>query len=351
MIVNVDGESPDGTAEAFQATPTAFPKVSIAVRDPPGGKGANLRRFFEFCETTGVDHLATIDGDLRSIEDDWVPSLLGPLISGSADFVAPLYRRNRFEAAITNHLAYPLVFAWLGSELRQPIGGEFGISRRLLRYVLSEPWSTEVFRYGVDIFLAIHAAGAGFRIDQACLGRKVHNPTYTRMVPMFSQVFSTALGLLGRYPAPGGRLAPAGLGGAIDESRDFDHRESARTLSIAMRARVIEFGPAYESWAGVDAGRLLASAGATTLRMTPEIWVDAFAGALVEARRDASPLRIAELTCQLEPLFFLRAVDFWEASGFRTVAEIEEELAFQATLLRETVTARGFFHRAARESA
>ena len=44
--------------------------------------------------------------------------------------------------------------ALYGQQIRQPIGGDFGMSRALMRHYLSLPvWDTDVARYGIDIWM------------------------------------------------------------------------------------------------------------------------------------------------------------------------------------------------------
>jgi glucosylglycerate synthase len=135
-IVNVDGDSPDGTAGVFRGVPTACRKVSLVVTDRPGGKGVNVLRFLRHCLEHDADALAILDADVISVTPEWMDRLLGPVVAGTADFVAPLYRRSRYEGAVTAHFAYPYFYAMAGIDLRQPIGGDFGLSAALARHLL-----------------------------------------------------------------------------------------------------------------------------------------------------------------------------------------------------------------------
>ena len=49
---------------------------------------------------------------------------------------------------------YPLTRALYGQRIRQPIGGDFGMSRPLVRHYLAQPvWDTDVARFGIDIWM------------------------------------------------------------------------------------------------------------------------------------------------------------------------------------------------------
>ena len=64
----------------------------------------------------------------------------------------------------------------LGLSVRQPIGGEFGISSRLVaRYLERDDWDTDVARYGIDIWMTTIAIAEGYRVCQSFLGAKLHD--------------------------------------------------------------------------------------------------------------------------------------------------------------------------------
>src|SRR5439155_184091 len=83
--------------------------------------------------------------DLRSIAPEWIELLAGPILKGGYDFVAPLYARHKHDGTITNTVTYPLTRALYGLRIRQPIGGDFGVSGDLVRhYLKAADWTSEV---------------------------------------------------------------------------------------------------------------------------------------------------------------------------------------------------------------
>ena len=66
------------------------------------GKGNALRAVFQTARTLGVKGCALIDGDTRSVTPDWVNNLLTPIVRENYDFVAPYYKRYKFDGTITN---------------------------------------------------------------------------------------------------------------------------------------------------------------------------------------------------------------------------------------------------------
>jgi hypothetical protein len=199
VIVNADGGSRDGTSDVVARSTGDMPTITGAYVGPPG-KGSAFRAIFEVATELGVEACAVVDSDLRSITPEWIKRLISPIREHSADYVTPLYARHKFDGTITNNIAYPLTRALYGLRLRQPIGGEFGFSPELARDFLdgtalakADVWSTDVARFGIDIYMTTTALVTGRRAVQAFLGAKIHDPKDpgADLAPMFTQVVST----------------------------------------------------------------------------------------------------------------------------------------------------------------
>ncbi len=147
---------------------------------------------------SGVEALVVVDSDLRSIVPEWVELLAGPIVKGGFDFVAPLYSRYKWDGTITNTVTYPFTRALYGLRIRQPIGGDFGVSGDLIRhYLAQDDWTPDVSKFGIDIWMTTTAITGGFAVCQTRLGAKVHDPKDpgADLGPMFSQVVGTLLRL------------------------------------------------------------------------------------------------------------------------------------------------------------
>ena len=139
-----------------------------------------------------------MDSDLRSILPEWIELLAGPILKGGYDYVAPLYSRHKHDGTITNTVTYPLTRALYGLRIRQPIGGDFGVSGDLVRHYLESPgWTPDVSKFGIDVWMTTTALTGGFAVCQARLGAKVHDPKDpgADLGPMFRQVVATILRL------------------------------------------------------------------------------------------------------------------------------------------------------------
>ena len=195
IIVNVDNNSPDNTKDAFLDTKTRIEKKYISTAHGIRGKGNNFLNLFKFAKSVDAEVTIVVDADLKSITKEWVKYLGMPIVDGY-DYVIPLYSRHQFDGTITNHICYPVMFGLLSTDIRQPIGGEFAFSPKLMKYWLKQSWTESTRQYGIDIFMSLNAVLGGFKICQAGLGAKVHKASAPKLCIMFDQVIETLLAIL-----------------------------------------------------------------------------------------------------------------------------------------------------------
>ncbi|MEW6428060.1 MAG: glycosyltransferase [Thermodesulfobacteriota bacterium] len=205
LIMIADGGSTDDTREVAQNVEEHAYNLEIITTIYRGmpGKGSAFRAIFETARFLRARAVAVFDSDLKSINHAWVRNILDPVFRGY-DFVAPDYSRYKFDGTITNTIAYNLTRALYGCNIRQPIGGDFGVSMPLVRYYLEQDvWETDIARFGVDIWMTTAAITGGFRICQARLGAKIHGEKdpAADLGPMFREVVGTIFRLMEQnYP-------------------------------------------------------------------------------------------------------------------------------------------------------
>jgi glucosylglycerate synthase len=381
VVVNSDAGSPDGTQRVVVDTePPDYIERILLVRptnrlarvsltypevDGTGGKGAALRTIFEIAAALEVQALVVVDSDLRSIGPEWIELLAGPILKGGYDYVAPLYARHKHDGTITNNVTYPLTRALYGHRIRQPIGGDFGVSGDLVRHYLSvQDWTPDVSKFGIDIWMTTHALTGGFAVCQARLGAKVHDPKDpgADLGPMFRQVVSTILRLAvanadrwlqvhGSHDVPaygfervadppplevnilrllsefqaGGltlgptwseMLAPITLAGIIDLA------EAAGSIADTVRTRLEMDAP------GADRPSTAAMAGAAAGFTFPdELWARLLYDLVTSAR--AAPERVDAFVAALVPIYFGRVassvVENRELSTDRAEESVERQ--------------------------
>ncbi|NQV00943.1 MAG: glycosyltransferase [Parcubacteria group bacterium] len=187
VIINVDNHSLDGTEQAFFEAKVNIPRIYISTEKGVKGKGRNFYNLFSIFKKLNAKVGIAVDADLRSFRAKWIKKMAEPILNGY-DFITPYYIRCKTDATITNHLVYPLVYGLLGWNLRQPIGGDFAFSKKIVNYWLEEEWFSGTYDYGIDIFMSLTAFFKKAKTGQVNLGSKVHNLSNPKLGPMFFQV-------------------------------------------------------------------------------------------------------------------------------------------------------------------
>ena len=213
-IVNSDGGSKDKTQEVVLSAEAggdelllvshplnASQRISTPYHGIPG-KGSAFRTIFAVASRLNAKACVVVDSDLRSITPGWVELLAQPVLKHQYDYIAPYYHRHKYDGTITNGIIYPMTRTLYGKSVRQPIGGEFGVSGRLAaRYLEKEVWDTDVARFGIDIWMTVTAIAEGFRVGQAYLGAKLHDAKDpgADLTSMFRQVVGSFFSLMESY--------------------------------------------------------------------------------------------------------------------------------------------------------
>jgi glycosyltransferase involved in cell wall biosynthesis len=214
LIVNSDGGSTDGTWEAVIGADVDSESLLLVSHRVPTiqrittpyhgipGKGSAFRTIFAVTERLKAKACVVVDSDLRSIAPHWVELLAAPVVDRDFDYIAPYYLRHKYDGTITNSIIYPLTRTLFGRRIRQPIGGDFGLSGRVAsRFLTKDVWETDVARYGIDIWMTVTAMAEGFRVGQSYLGAKLHDAKDpgADLTAMFRQVVSSLFGLMETY--------------------------------------------------------------------------------------------------------------------------------------------------------
>ena len=192
-IVVSKGLSKDRTTETidlFQPYNTIRKIITDDIKD--GGKGAGVMTILEIAHKTEAKCVVLMDGDLLSIKPAWIQTIANPIIYGRADLTVPYYIRDKYDGVITNNLVYPFTRALYRIDIRQPIAGEFALSKNLYEILRKHPLFPPGF--GVDIFILTVAAAEEMVIKEGLFSLKIHGST-TRylepekfLIPMFRKV-------------------------------------------------------------------------------------------------------------------------------------------------------------------
>ncbi len=188
VLMNCDGGSTDDTPQRFERAAGAG-RPSVLVRHPvptvrplfmpdhgiPGYENA-YRAVFEVAEALQVGACAVIDGNLKSVSPDWIHLLVNPVTERGCDFVAPLFRRHKYDGSLTNSVVYPLCRALYGRRMRYQMGGGHGFSGKMVStYLRKDVWGGALIHLGLENWLTTVAVAEGFEVGQAFLGSKVQD--------------------------------------------------------------------------------------------------------------------------------------------------------------------------------
>jgi glycosyltransferase involved in cell wall biosynthesis len=214
LIINSDGGSRDGTRDAVLEsrvedshllllnTPLqGVHRLSFPYHGIPG-KGSAFRLIFQMSQRLNAKACAVLDADLRSVTPEWIDLLVRPVLHAGFDFVAPYYHRHKYDGTITNSIVYPVTRSLYGKRIRQPIGGDFGLSPQLIDlYVRRDDWETDVARYGIDVWMTTIAVAEGLRVCQSFLGAKLHDAKDpgSELSDMLQQVVGSVFSLMTEY--------------------------------------------------------------------------------------------------------------------------------------------------------
>ena len=202
-IIISDGGSLDDTRErAYGAIVPAGIERKVTIYRGLPGKGTSFRAVFEASSRLKAKVCLVVDSDLKSIRPEWIKLMVEPILNKEAQYVVPYYFRHKYDGTITSQIVYPLIRALYGLCIRQPIAGDFAIAPEILNLYLKEDvWSTDVARFGIDVWMTTTAINEGFEIEQVFLGTKLHDAKdpAVDLGPMFRQIVSTLFYLIGKY--------------------------------------------------------------------------------------------------------------------------------------------------------
>lgn len=335
VIFNIDSESDDGTREVFKTTKTIWPKYSIKIYGLRG-KGKNIIAFFNKITNEHFDIALTLDADLKTIEPRWIVKFTEPLINQRCDFVTPLYERNRFEGSTTNHFAYPLIYSFFGKDIRQPIAGDFALSKRLVEYIREENITFETKRYGIDIFITMQAIRFSGLVEQVKLNQKVHKPSFPKLKIMFPQVASSAIEMLRRFNfenLPSVEKETFSI--CVNENTNFTHSIQAESL---LKEQIINLKKSIKTiaWLGNNLKVEIMDKINNSFYFDKKLWAGVLSSWFLYSlkNRERNSFKLAS---QLLPFFVLRTVNFWNQIFDHTPLAIENEIKRQAQLVRSRV--------------
>lgn len=201
LLVHLDGGSRDETPRlALEAAidKEAFLQISYPLSkriDLLGipSKADAYQAVFDVSEKMEAHVCVVVDGNTGSFQRDWVEALVRPVLEREFDWVSPCYQRRKYDGAILNGIVYPLLRALYGRRIRQPIGGDFAFSRKLIADLMRQLRADgNAGGFGVDVSVLTAVCRGNFRVAQACLGPRTL--VHSGPAPEVSAILTDVLG-------------------------------------------------------------------------------------------------------------------------------------------------------------
>lgn len=339
-VAIVDGGSTDDTIPI--ASSLALPPgVGRLVTTYQGmqGKGSAVRALFEMGRFLRTQVIVVLEADLQTLTGEWVRKLGQPVLSKEYSLVLPWYVRPLPDGAVTDLLAFPLTRLLYGTEVRQPMGGDFAVSTELAsKLSAKDVWETDVARHGFDIWLTTIAINEGVKLCQVRLGTKLDDSREMLLTldPTFIQTVGTLFRMMDiyrrRWPQVGApQGAPfSGNGLEMETTRKPSAPITTASLADAFAAGVRRYS---RIWKTV----LLPSNRAMIMQLADkpgggyhfpaELWARVvFDFAVVYNKGEGDPDKVV---AALLPLYYARAATIMKETGSRADA-VEKVILTQA---------------------
>lgn len=199
LIINADGGSSDNTSRPLldAVMPPNVARLATLYRGPLG-KGTAIRAIFEAAARTQARGVIVMSARAPGVTPVWVRDLRQPIDDGH-DLAVGAYARSASASLLTENLAHPLVRAFFGAHMREPLASEFSVSGHWAADLAGKDvWETDVSRHGVDAWLAIESTSEGRDVVQVELGYRGESNTEpgTPMDPRFLQTAGTLFRVL-----------------------------------------------------------------------------------------------------------------------------------------------------------
>ena len=331
-ILNCDNHSPDGTEAVFLGTETDVPKIYVTTPPDTPGKGYNFENMFRKVIELNAEVLVCLDADLTSVTPEWIKYFTDPILAGF-DMVNPIYSRHKYDGTITNSICYPIIYGLFCRNVRQPIGGDFAISRDFAEHLIQQPWHRTTEEYGIDIFMTMNSILGDFDICETGLGAKRHKPSAPKLGPMFIQVVSTAfltvirnfdkwkdLSSISQPPLYGMRHLEAPQDLTVD--RDAIEKQARDSFSSSQALLEQNLTPQLY-------GEISAMFNGGGIDISPEQWTTAVFDMIAAFKAADDKTAVVE---SLKGLYFGRALSFMNKTWDLSTEEAEEEIIAGAEL-------------------
>jgi hypothetical protein len=150
---------------------------------------AAYQSVFAACEKLGARACCLIASKLESASAEWIGQLAVPLLEEDADLVVPYYARHKFEGLLNSSIIAPLTRCLYGKRIHNPLGPDFGISRRLFEKMMGSERSAN--RTHPLASLTPTALCENLQVCEVYVGARMYPPTdWSNISSIVAQVLS-----------------------------------------------------------------------------------------------------------------------------------------------------------------
>jgi hypothetical protein len=185
VILNVDGGSTDNTCEALLGmngkrgtgargltSLRTVHRVSSQYANAPS-QGSALHSVLAAADLLRARYCAIVSPAMANPSAEWMANLLRPVHQEKCDFVAPLYRRSKYQGLLARNLLYPMSRAVFGKKIRELYADEWAFSGALAAQCLGRNvWQEEAVRARPEAWMGVTAICGDFKCGQSFLGPK-----------------------------------------------------------------------------------------------------------------------------------------------------------------------------------
>jgi len=316
VLMNADGGSSDSTVKHLRdiEVPDNVTKLLVTYEGAIG-KGTAIRCILEAAARLGVRACCVFEARATGIQPEWLPVLVAPVLQGD-DLVMACYQRAPLDAALTDNLVYPFLNTFWGSDLREPLAGEFCVSgKTAVDLATADVWETNVARFGVNVWLAIYGLTQQLRLAQVDLGYRGPNggepaaPDDPRFVHTVGTLFRALT--LYRHTWTQGIASPGvPFRGLRAPDRTVEDEVDPGLLEAALRAGASEYQASWREIMTPDTltqlERVLACEG--SLDLSVPLWARiVYEFATVFNKGEGDPDKVIEA---LLPIYYGRAASY-----------------------------------------
>jgi glucosylglycerate synthase len=175
--------------------------------DNPGTPVVNIatayQSVFAVSEQLNARACCVIASTIENAKPDWIRELVQPLMKDEFDLVAPQYALRKFEGLLNSSIISPLTRCLYGKRIRNPMGPDLGLSRRLFQKIGAER-STGAGGNNAHPVASITptALCENLKVCQVHVGPRIYPPPdWTNISSVLAQVLSPTFLDMERYAA------------------------------------------------------------------------------------------------------------------------------------------------------